>query len=153
MMGTILKNVNGMCCTLFEMWNLSNFLFFINFPNFRDGGDCCGSEVDKQFCKDCQCKDPTFNTSPTTTPRPTTRTPTFAPRTPTPSGICEFPGYKKDGACDDLSNNEDCNWDGGDCCGPEVNTELCLDCECLDPKYSSAIAPLKVPFSNHEWFV
>ena len=30
-----------------------------------------------------------------------------------------------------------CSWDGGDCCGPNVDTSFCTDCECLDPAYSS----------------
>ena len=25
-----------------------------------------------------------------------------------------------------------CNYDGGDCCGPNVNTQYCTYCECLD---------------------
>ena len=27
---------------------------------FRDGGDCCGDEVDTNYCVDCDCKDPAF---------------------------------------------------------------------------------------------
>ena len=38
-----------------------------------------------------------------------------------------------DGACDDECNTEDNSWDGGDCCGPDVNDWWCWDCECLDP--------------------
>ena len=38
-----------------------------------------------------------------------------------------------DGACDDECNTEDNSWDGGDCCGPDVDASLCWDCECLDP--------------------
>ena len=26
-----------------------------------------------------------------------------------------------------------CGWDGGDCCGDNVNTQYCSVCECLDP--------------------
>lgn len=39
--------------------------------------------------------------------------------------------------CDEENNNEDCNYDGGDCCNPDV----CLnDCDCRDdtsPYYGS----------------
>merc|ERR1712004_36443 len=38
-----------------------------------------------------------------------------------------------DGACDDECNTEDNSWDGGDCCGPDVNDWWRVDCECLDP--------------------
>ena len=31
------------------------------------------------------------------------------------------------------NNNAACNWDGGDCCGGNVNTQFCTACECLDP--------------------
>ena len=41
--------------------------------------------------------------------------------------------YHGDNYCDDYLNNEACDWDGGDCCGDNVNTALCNDCECLDP--------------------
>ena len=33
----------------------------------------------------------------------------------------------------DDNNNEECGWDGGDCCGDNVNTQYCSACECLDP--------------------
>ena len=38
-----------------------------------------------------------------------------------------------DNYCDDDNNNEECGWDGGDCCGDNVNTQYCSACECLDP--------------------
>ena len=40
---------------------------------------------------------------------------------------------KNDGYCDDGNNYEECDWDGGDCCGSDVNTFYCVNCECLDP--------------------
>ena len=36
-----------------------------------------------------------------------------------------------DGYCDDETNNADCNFDGGDCCGDSVNTQYCTECQCL----------------------
>ena len=27
----------------------------------------------------------------------------------------------------------ECSWDGGDCCGDDVNTQFCSACQCLDP--------------------
>ena len=48
---------------------------------------------------------------------------------------CESPQYKGDGQCDDNNNNENCEYDGGDCCGSFVNQSNCTICLCLDPKY------------------
>ena len=46
--------------------------------------------------------------------------------------ICVSPDYYRDGICDDENNNQECNWDGGDCCGDNVNTDYCMHCDCLD---------------------
>ena len=43
---------------------------------------------------------------------------------------CEYSFIKGDDFCDDLTNNEVCEWDGGDCCGNNTNTKYCKDCEC-----------------------
>ena len=42
--------------------------------------------------------------------------------------------YKQiaNGICNDESNNEECKWDGGDCCGV-VDMTKCSACECRDP--------------------
>ena len=50
-----------------------------------------------------------------------------------PTG-CEsvVPQYIGDGWCDDENNNNDCNFDGGDCCGPNVGTQYCTQCICYD---------------------
>ena len=37
-----------------------------------------------------------------------------------------------DGYCDDINNNAECSFDGGDCCGCIVNTEYCNECQCLE---------------------
>ena len=42
----------------------------------------------------------------------------------------EHPYYIGDGNCDDFMNNEGCSYDGGDCCGPNVNTQYCTECIC-----------------------
>ena len=36
-----------------------------------------------------------------------------------------------DGYCDDENNKEACFFDGGDCCGSDVNMEYCSECLCL----------------------
>ena len=35
------------------------------------------------------------------------------------------------GFCNDETNNADCNYDGGDCCLININTDSCSDCNCL----------------------
>ena len=52
-----------------------------------------------------------------------------------PPGGCNA-AWITDGYCDDINNNNDCNYDGGDCCGCNVNTEWCTECQCLDPNGS-----------------
>ena len=47
------------------------------------------------------------------------------------SGTCGTPNWKGDNYCDDENNNCGCEWDAGDCCGSNVNTEYCSACECL----------------------
>ena len=43
---------------------------------------------------------------------------------------------KGDGECDDTNNNCGCDWDGGDCCGNNVNSTYCSQCACLDPNFN-----------------
>ena len=71
-----------------------------------DGGDCCGSCVNKDFCSECECKNKVKN-----------------------NGVVN--GLVGDGFCNDETNNLQCNYDSGDCCGVCVLTDLCLDCKCL----------------------
>ena len=35
-----------------------------------------------------------------------------------------------DGFCDDLNNNEACDYDNGDCCGLSAKKNFCVDCSC-----------------------
>ena len=49
---------------------------------------------------------------------------------------CPDPRLKANGVCDDETNNEVCEYDGGDCCGSNVVTTSCSACQCLDPNYS-----------------
>ena len=46
---------------------------------------------------------------------------------------CRVPVWKGDGYCDDVNNVASCDYDGGDCCGSNVNTAFCSTCACLDP--------------------
>ena len=51
-------------------------------------------------------------------------------------GVCGSPQWKGDSYCDDENNNEGCNWDGGDCCGEDVDKAYCTECKCKDPKFA-----------------
>merc|ERR1711907_482202 len=80
-----------------------------------DGGDCCGANVKKSYCKECACKDPNFKAG-------------------DKNHKCGSPKYKGDGNCDDDNNNPVCDYDGGDCCGPNVKKTYCKVCACLEKK-------------------
>ena len=72
-----------------------------------DGGDCCFSNVNKDHCTECICH---FKESCAT-------------------GF--LPSSVGDGYCNDETNNPDCNYDGGDCCGSCINTDFCDNCTCF----------------------
>ena len=40
--------------------------------------------------------------------------------------------------CNDETNNEACEYDGGDCCGSCVNKDHCSHCACLVEEFSIA---------------
>ena len=96
-----------------------------------DGGDCCGPNVDTTYCDDCQCLDPNFTTTTTTSTTTTSTT----------SSVCARPDWQADNYCDDINNNAECNYDGGDCCGANVDTTYCQECQCLDPNFTTTAAP------------
>ena len=37
-----------------------------------------------------------------------------------------------DSFCDDETNNAGCHFDGGDCCGVNVDTQYCNECICYE---------------------
>ena len=88
-----------------------------------DGGDCCGCNINTEWCTECQCLDPNGSGSGTNC------TQTASPATCSTEWI-------GDNYCDDENNNVDCSYDGGDCCGCNVNTQYCQVCQCLDPNGS-----------------
>ena len=40
--------------------------------------------------------------------------------------------WKGDGVCDDENNHAGCDFDGKDCCGENVDADLCTLCQCLE---------------------
>merc|ERR1712025_1323513 len=89
-----------------------------------DGGDCCGTNVKKAYCKECACKDPNYKGGNTGG-----------------SSSCGAPKYKGDGECDDDNNNKGCNFDDGDCCGGK--TTYCKECKCKDPNFKKSTCGAK----------
>ena len=45
---------------------------------------------------------------------------------------CTNPAWVGDGYCDDVTNNMECNYDGGDCCLDPINNQYCYECQCID---------------------
>ena len=45
---------------------------------------------------------------------------------------CGNPLMSGDGYCDDINNNAGCNFDGGDCCGDNVDKRYCSKCICYE---------------------
>jgi len=81
-----------------------------------DGGDCCQENPADgwdNYCETCECLD-------------------FQETTQAPVGNCEVPHWFGDNYCDDENNNSECGFDGGDCCGDDVNTTYCSECACFE---------------------
>ena len=70
-----------------------------------DGGDCCGSCINKDFCVNCSCIGDIIGNG-------------------IPNAVVG------DGICNDETNNVDCNYDNGDCCLSLVSTNQCSECHC-----------------------
>ena len=48
--------------------------------------------------------------------------------------------------CDDMNNNEACNYDEGDCCGTLINKRYCVSCKCKSKNLFS-----KINYKFHEF--
>ena len=105
-----------------------------------DGGDCCGSNVNTQYCIQCQCLEGGGGSG-STTPSLITGV-TIIGGTTTSNNVviietCYYQELISDGFCNDMNNNLVCSYDGGDCCGSNVNTVFCTECQCLEPGQST----------------
>ena len=58
---------------------------------------------------------------------------------------CAYLSLIGDGFCNDETNNANCNYDQGDCCYSNINTELCSECVCY---YEETCAADAFPKSN-----
>ena len=78
-----------------------------------DGGDCCGSCINTDYCTNCTCIGNVIGNG-------------------VPNALVG------DGFCNDETNNADCNYDHGDCCLSNVNTDHCSDCTCYHQETCAA---------------
>ena len=53
-----------------------------------------------------------------------------------PSTWSPYLEYIGDGFCNDVTNIPECRYDGGDCCGDNINTAYCSACQCLGCPWS-----------------
>ena len=74
-----------------------------------DGGDCCYKCISKLYCSICKCLDENARKE----------------------TVVNYP-LVGDGYCQDEINTAECQFDGGDCCGPCINKEKCSECSCLN---------------------
>ena len=54
------------------------------------------------------------------------------------TGCTSNPSWIEDGYCDDGTNNQECHFDGGDCCGYNINIHYCTECICFEDVSCSA---------------
>ena len=55
-----------------------------------------------------------------------------------------------DGFCNDETNNPECNFDGGDCCGPCTVIDQCSQCTCLQSEVTAANVLVGDGYCNDE---
>ena len=99
-----------------------------------DGGDCCGSCVNTEYCSNCDCLGGIISVGIT---NPLVGNGLCNEETNTIE--CNYDGgdwcpnfnLVGDGICNDETNHLGCNYDGGDCCLMNVNIDSCSECNCL----------------------
>ena len=79
-----------------------------NFNCAYDGGDCCGSLTNTENCYNCTCYH----------------------KETCASGV-DHP-LVGNSVCNDETNVEECDFDGGDCCGSCINRNYCSQCMCYE---------------------
>ena len=89
--------------------------------------DCCEQNPNTNVCQDCICY----------------KTLHFESNCNSPLDLIG------NGYCNDLTNNAECNFDGGDCCGSCANMEQCSDCQCLDGSPPNYQCKLTNRMSSH----
>ena len=62
-----------------------------------------------------------------------------------PEAFCLYSLWKNDGFCDDLTNVQDCDYDGGDCCLVPSLGHYCDNCTCHETLESHVTTTLEPP--------
>ena len=112
----------------------------MNLVTSIDSGDCCLPNKLTEYCTDCSCKILGKKSSDTylltyQIPDSLIHMNTYVPtRFALLFQDCPAPSLILDGICDDLTNNEACSFDGGDCCRTPPNFDYCTTCECKTMK-------------------
>ena len=80
-------------------------------------------DIKTDYCQQCACLEGgtgmTYGTGST-----------LPPGTDGTTSLCHNDRFVNDGYCDDSTNTELCNFDGGDCCYKKSNYQYCNDCIC-----------------------
>lgn len=109
-------------------------LLFTTVQDKLISGDCCGKDSDYSFCNDCKCKTLDVGES-------------LVAMKEYVESRCPVNYLKSIGDlfCHDELNNEDCNFDGGDCCLTNKAINVCNDCECLQNETAQNITQFIKP--------
>ena len=71
-----------------------------------------------------------------------------------PEAFCLYSLWKNDGFCDDLTNVQDCDYDGGDCCLVPSLGHYCDNCTChetLESHVTTTLEPLNSNCASTEF--
>ncbi len=63
----------------------------------------------------------------------------------TTTSECSKMLWVEDGFCDDETNTELCDFDGGDCCMDQIIDNYCLECLCHETGEKQLVQPLGMP--------
>ncbi len=88
-----------------------------------------GCEPITDYCMECKC----YEDSSTTTTNPVANS--------NENLGCDANALILNGVCNDEANTLGCNYEGCDCCGPDIDTHVCTECHCLGTshKYNARI--------------
>ena len=122
-------------CNVREVWRVGNGICSdeLNiYPCNFDGGDCCThSFISHSYCDICTCYWDQANYPVIITPN-TSNLSIYSVFDNYLNMLVYYTGCSiaGDGFCDDSTNDGRCDFDGGDCCLPNINNQYCSFCIC-----------------------
>ena len=135
-----------------KVWSIGNGICsdeLNTYPCNFDGGDCCTfSFISHIKCDICACFWDETNYPVITTPNTSKRIYNlfcFYYLSKFFQTGCSIAG---DGFCDDSTNDGRCDFDGGDCCLPNMNDQYCSFCICYAEKPEGEFLP--IAFMHYE---